>query len=430
MSGHRPRVFFGWWVVFAAALGLCLGSPPILVFSFGVFLKALSAEFHTGRAAISLAFTLHNLISAVSAPLVGLLVDRYGARRVILPATVVFGSILVLSKILTASLWQFYAFYLTLGVIGSGMSPVPYGNVVSHWFDRRRGLALGLMMFGLGFGAMVMPSLAQRLITMFGWRMAYAAVGCAILVVSAPVVAALLRESPEKMRLLPDGGGRAVSATAGESDDLGLTWHDAWHSPTFWLMVSAFFLVGASVHACVLHTAAILTDRGSTAQVAALATSLVGVALLIGRVGSGYLLDRLFGPRVAVFFFGGVAIGIALLWMGGSREVTFVGVFLVGLGMGAEVDIIAYLTSRYFGLRAFGEIYGYAFGAFALAGGIGTFLMGSGFDLTGSYRTSLVGFFAATLVAIVLMTRLGPYRYSARGVEDTKTLQLQPEDTV
>ena len=81
MSGHQPRVFYGWWVVFAAALGLCLGSPPILVFSFGLFLRALSQEFHTGRAAISLAFTLHNLISAVSAPLVGLLVDRYGCWR-------------------------------------------------------------------------------------------------------------------------------------------------------------------------------------------------------------------------------------------------------------------------------------------------------------------------------------------------------------
>jgi MFS family permease len=429
MSGHRPRVFYGWWVVIAAALGLCLGSPPILVFSFAVFLGPLSQEFHTGRAAISLAFTLHNLISAVSAPLIGLLVDRYGARRVVLPATVIFGSILVLSKILTANLWQFYAFYLTLGVIGSGMSPVPYGNVVSHWFDRRRGLGLGLMMFGLGFGAMVMPSLAQRLIAMFGWRVAYAAVGSGILLISAPVVAAFLRESPEKMGLLPDGVARASSARARECDDLGLSWHDAWHSPTFWLMVSAFFLVGASVHACVLHTAAILTDLGSTAQAAALASSLVGVALLIGRVGSGYLLDRFFGPRIAAIFFGAVAIGIALLWIGNSRELGFTGAFLVGLGMGAEVDIIAYLTSRYFGLRAFGEIYGYAFGAFALAGGIGTFLMGFGFDLTGSYRTPLVGFFAATLVAIVLMTRLGPYRYSARGAEDTETLQLQPEET-
>jgi MFS family permease len=399
------------------------------VFSFGVFLKALAQEFHSGRAAISLAFTLHNLISAVCAPLVGRLIDRYGARRVILPATVIFGSILVLSKILTANLWQFYAFYLSLGVISSGMSPVPYGSVVSHWFDRRRGLALGLMMLGLGFGAMVMPSLAQRLITMFGWRMAYTVVGAMILLISAPIVTAFLKESPEKMGLQPDGAARAPNTSGREGGAPGLTWHDAWHSSTFWIMVSAFFLVGASVHACVLHTAAILTDLGSSAQAAALASSLVGVALLLGRVVSGYLLDRYFGPRIAAIFFGGVAFGIAMFWIGNSKELGFAGAFLVGLGMGAEVDIIAYLTSRYFGLRAFGEIYGYAFGAFALAGGVGTFLMGAGFDTTGSYRTPLAGFFTATLVAIVLMTRLGPYRYSARrAAEIDPTLQLQTED--
>ena len=413
MSGQRSRVFYGWWVVLAAAFGLCLGSPPIVVFSFGVFLKALSQEFHSGRAAISLAFTLHNLASAVTAPLVGRLIDRYGARRIILPATAICGSILLSSRFLTASIWQLYVFYIMLGVVGIGISPVPYGNVVSRWFDRQRGLALGVMMFGLGLGAILMPSLAQRLITMFGWRMAYATVGAAILLVSLPVVAALLKDRPENMGLLPDGVVGIRAARDGGSGDSGVTWEEARRSPTFWLMVSAFFLVGASVHGCVLHTAAILTDRGSTSQTAALATSLVGGALLIGRVGSGYLLDRAFGPRVAAIFFGGVALGIALLWVGNSQRAAFVGAFLVGLGMGAEVDIIAFLTSRYFGLRAFGEIYGYAFGAFVLAGGFGTFLMGEGFDWTGSYRAPLAGFFTATLTAIVLMTRLGPYRYRA-----------------
>lgn len=428
MSGQRARVFYGWWVILTAALGLCLGSPPILVFSFGVFLKALSQEFHSGRAAISLAFTFHNVISALCAPTVGRLIDRYGARRVILPATVIFGSILLGSKILKASIWQFYAFYLTLGVVGSGISPVPYGNVVSHWFDRRRGLALGVMMFGLGLGAMIMPSLAQRLIAMFGWRMAYAIVGAVILLVPLPAVAVFLKERPEEVGLLPDGVVSTRATTAEEGGDPGVTWHDARRSPTFWLMLSAFFLVGASVHACVLHTAAMLTDRGISSQNAALATSLVGGALLIGRVSSGYLLDRFFGPRIAVMFFAGVALGIALLRMGSGREAAFFGAFLVGLGMGAEVDIIAYLTSRYFGLRAFGEIYGYAFGAFVLAGGFGTFLMGAGFDWTGSYRAPLAGFFTATLAAVVLITRLGPYRYGARQPQENEpVLPLQAE---
>lgn len=407
-------MFYGWWVVFTSALGLCLGSAPILVFSFGVFLKALSREFHSGRAAISLAFTLHNLTLAVCAPVAGWLIDRYGARKVILPSTVAFGAILAASELLSPRLWQFCIFFVILGVFASGISPVPYGGVVSRWFDRRRGLALGLMMFGLGFGAMVMPSLAERLISRFGWRMAYTAVGAMVLIIAVPVVAALLKEGPEDVGLLADGGKQAPGAASGEDVQPGLLWREAWRSSTFWVLISAFFLAGASIHGCVLHAAALLTDRGATPQAAALAASLVGVALLVGRVVTGYLLDRFFGPYVAAVFFGGVAIGIALLWASRSIALGFVGAFLAGLGIGAEVDLIAYLISRYFGLRAFGEIYGYAFGAFVLAGGLGPLLMGEGFDRTGSYRVPLAGFFVAVVAAILLVLRLGPYRYRPR----------------
>ncbi len=423
---HRPRVFYGWWVVATAALGLFFGGFPMVVFSFAVFFKPLSQEFHSGRAGISLAFTLHNLVAAVSVPLLaGRLVDRYGARKVILPYTVMFGLILLASRILSGKMWELYAFYAALGLAGSGMSVVPYGSVVAKWFDRRRGLAFGLMMFGLGSGAIIMPGLAQRLITLFGWRAAYAVFGCGVLFVPMPIVAIFLKERPEKMGLLPDGATQIRVASPREHDDQGLSWHEAWHSRTFWLMVSAFFLVGASVHASVIHMSAMLTDRGISVQAAAMASSLVGGALLAGRVGAGYLLDRFFAPYVAACFFGGAAIGLA------SRtvEVTLVGAFLIGLGFGAEGDIVAYMTSRYFGLRSFGEIAGYTYAAFVLAGGLGPLLMGAGFDLTGSYTLPLVMFLIATVVAVVLMTRLGPYRYRVRFSDDSGRLQpeFQPE---
>jgi hypothetical protein len=123
------------------------------------------------------------------------------------------------------------------------------------------------------------------------------------------------------------------------------------------------------------------------------------------------LLDRFFAPYVAIIFFSGAAIGIALLGTSSEREFAFVAVFLIGLGLGAEVDFIAYLTSRYFGLRFFGEIYSYAWAAFVLAGALGAFLLGAGYDARGSYVVPLAGFFIATLAALLLLTRLGPYRY-------------------
>jgi MFS family permease len=411
---YRPKVFYGWWVIAACSLGLFLSTGPVVVLSFGVFLKSLIQDFHAGRGAVSFAFTLHNLTGAVCVPLAGRLIDRFGARRVILTGTAIFALILVSSELLGTRIAYLYFFYTALGLVSGSSSPVPYGAVASRWFDQRRGLALGLMMLGLGLGAITLPLIAHRLIVIFGWRTAYATFGCAALLICLPVMAALVKDDPKKKGLLPDGVVRAQGAEQGEHQLEGLSWHDIWHQPIFWLLISAFFLAGGSVHACALHMPALLTDRGASAEGGAVASSIVGVALLIGRVGTGYLLDRLLASRLATLFFGGASVGIALLWVGSAGKVALFAAFLIGLGMGAEGDIIAYSMSRYFGLRAFGTAYGYGFGAFVLAGAAGVFLMGAGFDSAHSYTVPLGIFFFAMLTAAGLMSRLGPYRYTAR----------------
>ena len=415
MARNRRRIFYGWWLAIAAAVGLCLGGPPILVFSFPVFLKALVQDFHTSRSAISLAFSLHNLVATFASPVLGRLVDRLGARRVILPATLAFAALMIGNRVLTGSVRGLYVFNMVGAFIGVGCGPIAYSSVISRWFDRRRGSALAVMMFGVGLGASAMPSVIQRLISAFGWREAYAFYGLAMLLISLPVLMALLKDAPEEMGLRPDGAQLSTLIEKAKID--GLTWSEARRTPTFWFMVTGYFLLGASVHACVIHLSAMLTDRGLTTQTAALASSVAGAGLLLGRVGSGFLLDRYFGPRLAVSFSIGAAVGILLLLLGHGVS-TFVGAFLVGLGMGAEGDIIAYLTSRYFGLKAFGEIYGYAFGSFVLAGACGALLMGLGFDRTGSYTIPLQAFLGAICVTIFLFSRLGPYRYGVRERSD------------
>jgi MFS family permease len=423
--GHT--VFYGWWVVAASAVGLFWG-VPISVYSFSVFLKPLMHEFHAGRAAVSLAFTLHLIAGAIGAPFVGWLIDRYGSRRVILVSTFLFGSILLGSKAFSASIRQFYIYYALLGVALHGVGPIPYGYTVCRWFDRRRGLALGLMMVGIGSGAMIMPSLAQRLIARFGWSNTYAIFGGAVLLVAMPIVAALLKEKPGDLGIASDGEPRKNSTVTSPEFDQGLSATNAWRTGTFWLMVGAFFLVSASVQGCLVHIAAMFSDRGMTLQTAALAGSLAGVAVMMGRVGTGFLLDRLFAPRLAAAFFGAAALGIGMLWLG-SASVAFAGAFLVGLGLGAEVDLIAYLTSRYFGLRAFGKVYSSIFAAFGLAGALGPLMMGAGFDRTGSYRGPFIVFLAATLLACFLIARLGPYRYRASKPHksDQRTLAIRVE---
>jgi len=401
---------YGWWIVFVAAVGLSMGYGPIVTFTFGVFFKLLNQEFGWSRGDISQAFSLSLFVMSLVFPFIGRLVDRFGARKIIIPSILLFGLGLMSLSLLSANIWQLYAVYILLGLVGGGTAPVPYSNVLLHWFDKRRGLALGVAMVGLGLGAFVMPSLAQMLIVSQGWRQAYIVFGLMVMVITIPIVGLFFKETPEMVGLRPDGDVMNPNHQNASEQKIGLSAQEARQTHTFWILVGAFFLMSASVHGCLIHLVPLLTDRGISPQLAAGATSLFGAALLFGRVGAGYLLDHFFASSVALCFFCATALGLLLLWSGVTGTAAFIAAFLVGLGMGAEGDIIAYLIGRYFGLRAFGEIYGYAFGAFTLGGVSGPLLMGRGFDATGSYSLGLGVFVVVTLIAAGLMTRLGPYR--------------------
>ncbi|MEO6969148.1 MAG: MFS transporter [Rhodanobacteraceae bacterium] len=412
VAGRKQGLFYGWWVAATAALGLFLSAGSIVVLSFGVFFKPLSQDFHAGRTAISLAFSLNSLIAAITIPLIGRLIDRFGARRVILIGTALFTMVLLSSEFVGSHIASLYIFFAVLGAVNGTTSPVPYGVVVSRWFDKRRGLALGLMAIGLGLGAILMPLFAQRLIAMFGWRGAYAIFGGAAALLTLPLVGAFLLESPAQKGLRPDGTPFNEKQQPTQMDQQGLSWRDTWHQPTFWLLIGAFSLAAAGLLGCIVHLPTIVADRGGSAQNAAVASSVIGIALLIGRFGAGYLLDRFFAPRLAMIFFGGAALGFTLLLAGSSGILALAAAFLLGLGMGSEVDIMAFLMSRYFGLRSLGTAFGFGFGSYILAGAVGALIMGAGFDTTHSYALPLEGFLFAMLVAIVVMARLGPYRYA------------------
>ncbi len=411
MTQSRPRVFPGWWVVLASAFGLFLGPVPIVVLSFGVFLKPFVQEFHSSRAAVSFAFTLHNLVFAAGLPFAGRLVDRFGARKVILPATVLVGLTLLASNFCFRRIWQLYLLYIIFGLAGSGAGPVPYSDLVSCWFNRRRGLALGLTMFGLGAGAFVMPALAQKLIGIAGWRFAFSIFGAAILVFTVPVVATFLKEKPGPMLAATDGLFNDELSCRGTDDHRGLTLNQARRTGTFWVLLSAYLLLAASMQACFTHIVPVLADRGTPARAAALAASVCGAGLLVGRTGSGYLLDRFFAPRAAALIFGVAGAGIAVLWSANSQGLGLTAAFMIGMGLGSEGDVMAYLTSRYFGLRSFGQIYGYLFAGFVLAGGFGAYLMGAAFDAHGSYTFALGLCCIIAFTGGALILTLGPYPY-------------------
>jgi MFS family permease len=412
---NRERVkpsgfFYGWWLVLVAGVGLFMGYVPIIGFTFSVFFKSLAQEFKWSRGEISLAFSISLLALSIALPIAGRLVDRLGARRIIIPAVLFFGLGLSSFYFLTSNLWYFYAVYLFLGVVGSGISPVPYYHVISRWFDRRRGLALGLSMTGAGLSAFIMPSLSYFLISKIGWRLAYVAIASGVVIVTLLVVAPFLKETPEEVGLKPDGEDASEGGPTPHKPSFGLSTGEALRSGTFWVMSSSFFLVSLSLSGCLIHMVPLLTDRNLSAQKAALAVSVLGGANLLGRLVTGYLLDHFKASYIALYLFSGSALGILFLWMGMAGNWAFLAALLIGLGMGAEGDIMAYLIGRYYGLRAYGEIYGYVLSIYTVGAMIGPIVMGAAFDRTGSYSLILFIFFVATLLGSSLITRLGPYR--------------------
>ncbi|PWT83189.1 MAG: MFS transporter [Acidobacteria bacterium] len=409
-KSNQSSVFYGWYIVAVSATGLFMGYVPIIGFSFSVFFKSLSQEFHWSRAEISLGFSLSLLVLSASLPIVGRLVDKFGARKIILPSALLFGLGLISFYFLTARLWHFYAIYVFLGIVGGGTAAVAYYKVISHWFDRRRGLALGLTMGGAGIGFFVMPSLSYALIVRVGWRMAYVLIGLFVIAVTLPIVGLFLKERPQLMGLLPDGDSESHASGQGTTIAGGLSGREAWHSGTFWVLCTALFLGSVSLNGCLIHMVPLLTDRGVSAQTAALIASVLGAATLLGRLGTGYLLDRFLATKIAICFFSLAAIGILILWAETANSLSFLAAALIGVGIGAEGDVMAYLVSRYFGLRAFGEIYAYVLAIYTLGAVVGPLLMGIVFDRSGSYSAILGPFLLITVAGSFLMSRLGPYR--------------------
>ena len=380
----------GWRVVIAAYFGVMVSFGSLLVFTFSIFLKPLSAEFGWSRESISAAFGLAAISVAICSPLLGHLLDRWGPRRLILPCMAVFGTAFGSLSLLTPNLFQLYATFVVLGIVGNGTTQMGYSRAVSTWFDERRGTALSLVMAGVGTGAMVFPPLALAVIDHYGWRAAYALLGVVVLVLGIPLTAIFVRERP-----------RSASGAGQPLEGLGVA--EGVRTKTFWVVVATLFLGSVSVNGAITHLSPLLTDRGVSSSTAALAASILGVASFCGRLVTGFLLDRYFGPRVGLVLLMTIAAGILALATASSAGIGMMAAVLIGFGLGAEADITPYLLTRYFGLRSFSTLYGFTWTAYAIAGAIGPVVMGRAFDLTGSY-TSLL-----TLLAAVTFLSSGLY---------------------
>ena len=391
-------------ILITACAGVFVSFASIVVYTFGIFLKPLAETFHWSRTQVSLAFTLAALTVAACSPLLGHLLDRYPARRVVLPCTIVYGTAFGSLAFLTPHLWHLYVVFVVLGIVGNGTTQLAYARVVSAWFDRRRGQALAAVMTGSGLGSMLFPPVAQALISDYGWRTAYAVLGVIVLLVAIPLATLFLRE-PD--REISPAAGPVIKRSAIRS---------IWSAP-FLGIAAALLLFSFATNGLNTHWAALLTDRGTTAAQAAFILSIAGAAALFSKLGTGYLLDRFRAGRAAAALLGLCALGFVLILRGYQWQLAITSAILVGIGMGAESDVVPYLLTRYFGLERFGALYGYTWCVYAVAGATGPVAMGAVFDRTGSYHALLVISLLMVIGAAVIFASLPRYQSSAKAAD-------------
>lgn len=385
----------GWMLILSCTLGVAVCVIPVTILSLGVFMVPLGEAFAFGRGDISLFLTILSIAMAVALPFAGKLIDAYGVK---VPAVASFalyglGVAAIPYAIESFGLSGFYALAFWLGVTGAPSSTVAFVKVLSGWFDKSRGLAMGFAMSGIALGGAIAPFYAATMIEAFGWQSGFYGLAVLPLVIGIAVTFAL-REPPH------------LSASADRAGISGLTQAEALKTPIFWMLLFLFLAAATAIHGIQIHLAPLLSDSGLTAERAALGVSFMFGLSVLARLLAGYMFDRAFAPWVGAVCFFSAAIGAALLFGASAPAGFIVAVALLGVGAGAESDLMGYLVSRYFGLKEFGAIFGWIFGSLMVGSAIGPFLLGVSYDATGSYSSALLWSVACLLVTTVMLAVL------------------------
>lgn len=383
-----------WLAVAASAVGLVLSVGTLSIYTFGVFVKPLTAEFGWSRTELFGALAVSQYAMAVTSPAWGALMDRFGPRRLILSAIVMLSLLIASLALLQHSLLQFYLVFF-LFPLGCATGPLGYSAVIVHKFNGKLGQALGLALMGVGLGAFLLPPIAQAFVSQFGWRGAYALLGLVTLVVTAPAALIATRGLAQPV----------VSVRAARTRPLT----SMLLSRAFILMCVLFILIGTISVGALAHLVPLMTDRGLSGEVAARVAATAGLATLIGRGGLGWILDRVNAAYVLAVVAVMAMIAFLLFAFAQGLVIAYIGAALVGLVVGAEVDFVSFLTRRYFGMDAYGRLYGVAFGLFIVGSGTGPLLLGACFERFGGYRPGMLLFAALALLVVVLAFALPAY---------------------
>lgn len=394
----------GWVVVAASMVGLAMGLSPLPFYTIGMFAPELQQAFGWSFASLMGSITVQSVVVMATGPMAGFAVDRYGAKPVALISLVLFGLTYMSLGLSGGNIWVYYGQWVIMSILGAGTLTATWMHTVNGWFEKHRGLAIGIASTGTGITGFLVKPFAAWLIGTYGWRTAFFVIGALPIVVGLPVVAMFFRER------LAQGGRRSAKSMVEPEAEAGMTLHAALRHRRFWIMTVAFLLIAFALTAPTPNLENILrTQKFTLPQIGAI-TAGFGLSVIAGRVAGGWLLDRFWAPGCAVGILIMPAIGSFLLSQPaiGATEAALA-VISLGLGAGFEFDLLAYLIARYFGRRAYGTIYGSFYTVIAFGGGMGPVVYGRVFDSTGRYDLALMTGVGCLVLGSLALLAMGRY---------------------
>lgn len=390
MEPQQNEFSRGWTVLLGCFIGIGVSLVSLVYYSGGIWVKPWQEDFGWSRAEIGLGQGLGTLAIVLGAPFAGWLIDRFGLKKTASLSLLLYGFCLFLFTKMDGSLWSFYLLSVLVAFIALPSTPLGFTRAVNAWFEKNKGLALGISLTSTGVGAFFIPKYLTPYVAEHGWQAGYLVL-FVIVLIATPLVWFLLKESPSL--------DQQDQQEAGVIKKSGFTLKTAAKTPTFWKVGTVFFLISVAVIGLIPSFIPLLQDAGLTAVEAGGYAAILGLSVMLGRLVTGVLIDRYFAPFVMAFVFAFVASGCLALALGGIQFALWAAIAL-GLAIGAEVDLIGYFTAKYFGLKNYGTIYGAMYSIFSFGAIISPALAGLIWDKTGDYNLALIIGAILVLVAI------------------------------
>jgi MFS family permease len=399
----RDKLFYGWVVVIVFfVIGITLYG---IHFSFGVFFKSIESEFNLTRTATSAISSANMLLAGICAFFAGWALDRYGPKVIVLLMGIFTGLSLVLTSQVNA-LWQIFLTYSLLLAMGSGPLYVVPMSAVSRWFDKKRGMALGLSSLGIGLGMVIMAPFATYLITNFDWHTAYLIIGLIAWLIVVPL-SRLLRKDPREIGALPDGVKSYHQEVKSKENSIQLINSSLWQvfqTRSFWLLVPTWFLFAACLFLVLTHLVPHVTDIGFSTGEAAVVLSMIGIASIPGRLIMGIVSDRV-GRKSAIIICTLLQSG-AMVWLIWAQDLWMFYLFAVvfGFAYSGFGSSMAAIIGDTFGLGQIGAIFGLLEVGFGFGAATGPAIGGLIFDISHSYTIAFLIGAGVMLVVTLLLT--------------------------